>query len=125
MALRANRDPSLAGPLADLLAKPGMSGHAESAGYYRPRAQRPRPGRVPPRATTDRAADNLLNAKFREVLVAALLFDCGDRNRKGRTILEAYTKDVHGHFAAYATAALDGKLVLKETDRPRDHSRGE
>jgi hypothetical protein len=47
-----------------------------------------------------------------------LLFDCGDHNRKGRAILEAYTKDVHGHFAAYATAALDGKLVLKETDRP-------
>jgi hypothetical protein len=53
----------------------------------------------------------LLNAKFKEVLVAALLFECGDRNGKGRAILDAYTRDVHGHFAAYARAALDGKLA--------------
>jgi hypothetical protein len=40
-----------------------------------------------------------------------LLLDCGDRNGKARAILDAYTRDVHGHFATYARAALDGKLT--------------
>jgi hypothetical protein len=65
---------------------------------------------VSPGATTGGNADNLLNARFREVLLAALLFDCGDRDGAARAILQAYRKDVHGHFAAYATAALDGRL---------------
>jgi len=107
MALRMVRSPSLAGPLAELLDKPGMAGHAGRADYYRsqpePHSSRP----VPTRATTK---NTRLNAKFREVLLAALLFDCGDRNDEARAILEAYTRDVHGHFAAYARAALDGHL---------------
>jgi len=118
MALRANRDDSLAGPLADLLDKPGMSGHAQPADYYRSRAEPGAPRRVSPRATTGGTPNNLLNAKFKEVLVAALLFDCGDRNGKARAILEAYRKDVHGHFAAYAAAALDGRL-RKSSPTPR------
>lgn len=110
IALRMNGAPSLAVPLAELLDKPGMSGHAEPADYYRLRAGRHARGHAPRRATTG----NLLNAKFREVLVAALLFDCGDRNGKARAILEAYTRDVHGHFAAYARAALDERLGRSE-----------
>jgi len=106
MALRMNRDPSLAGPLAELLDKPGMTGHATPAGYYRP--QKPQsPRKIPVRAEIGKP----LNRKFREVLVAALLLDCGDLNGKGRAVLDAYTKDVHGHFAAYARAALDGRLA--------------
>ncbi len=107
IALRMNRDPSLAVPLAELLDKPGMAGHAESADYYRPGGKPQSPRRVSKRATTKAG----LNAKFREVLLAALLFDCGDRNGKARAILDAYTRDVHGHFATYARAALDGKLT--------------
>jgi len=110
MALRMNREPSLAVPLAKLLDKPGMSGHAEPADYFSDRAERQALRGVPRRATTG----SLLNAKFREVLLAALLFDCGDHNGKARAILKAYTRDVHGHFAAYARAALDGRLVKSD-----------
>jgi hypothetical protein len=123
MALRMHRDPSLAGPLADLLDKPGVKGHSEPADYYRPRTERPAPRRASARATTSRQSGNLLNAKFREVLLAALLFDCGDRNGKGRAVLEAYTRDVHGHFAAYARAALDGRLRESPAERRRKHSK--
>jgi flavin-dependent dehydrogenase len=107
IALRMNRDSSLAVPLAELLDKSGMAGHAELADYYRPQAKPHSPRRVSKRATTNAG----LNAKFREVLLAALLLDCGDRKGKARAILEAYTRDVHGHFAAYARAALDGRLT--------------
>jgi hypothetical protein len=112
MALRVNRDPSLAAPLAELLDKPGMTGHATPAGYYLP--QKPQsPRQVPGRASTREG----LNRKLREILVAALLLDCGDSAGKARAVLEAYTKDVHGHFAAYARAALDGEMVGVHTDR--------
>jgi flavin-dependent dehydrogenase len=113
MALRANRDPSLADPLAELLDKPGMTGHATPADYYQP--QKPEsPRAMPQRAIIGKPMDK----KFREVLVAALLFDCGDRNGKARAVLEAYTRDVHGHFAAYAKAALDGALAHMPSDEP-------
>ena len=108
MALRMNRDPSLAGPLAELLDKPGMTGYSAPADYYRPqKGQSPR--EMPARGGS--LASERINEKFREVLVAALLFDCGDSNGKGRAILEGYTRDFHGHFAAYARAALDGALA--------------
>ena len=110
LALRMNRGAFLTGPLADLLDEPGVSGHARLADYYRPPTETSVPRRPSTRATTGREPGEFLNAKFREVLLAALLFDCGDRDGKGRAILEAYTKDVHGHFAAYARTALDGRL---------------
>ena len=114
MALRMNRAAALAPALAELLDKPGMSGHAEPAAYYRSGAEGKARRHVPQRATT---AGNLLNAKFREVLVAAVLLECGDHNGKARAILEAYTRDVHGHFAAYARTALDGRLPVTSRDR--------
>jgi len=107
IALRACRDPSLAKPLADLLDKPGVSGHSQAADYHRPADKKKTPLSITKRATTG----DLLNAKFKELLIAALLLDCGDADGKARTILETYTKDIQGHFAAYARAALDGKLV--------------
>ena len=86
--------------------KPGITGHATPADYYRPQPPKS-PHEMPPRATIGQQLDE----KFRELLVAVLLFDCGDRHGKARAILEAYTRDVHGHFAAYARAALDGALA--------------
>ena len=41
------------------------------------------------------------------MLVAALLYECGDHQNLGRNILEDYTKDVNGHFAAYAHHMLN------------------
>ena len=54
---------------------------------------------------TSRGADRV-NSKFKEILIAATLFECGDWNGQGRAILEAYTNDVNGHFAAYADYVL-------------------
>ena len=107
IALRANRGAALAKPLADLLDKPGMSGHSQAAGYYRATLPRRTPRIITKRATTG----DLLNAKFRELLIAGVLLDCGDADGKARAILEAYTKDIQGHFAAYARAVLDGELT--------------
>lgn len=45
LALPVNRDSSLAGPLAELLDKPGMSGHARPAEYYGLRAEGATPQR--------------------------------------------------------------------------------
>jgi flavin-dependent dehydrogenase len=107
IALRANRGVALARPLADLLDKPGMSGHSQAADYHRSSSPQTKPRTITQRATTG----GLLNAKFRELLIAGLLLDCGDLNGKARTILEAYKKDIQGHFASYARAAMDGELT--------------
>ena len=54
----------------------------------------------------------MVNSKFKELLVAALLFECGDYQNQGQEILEAYTKDVNGHFAAYAHHILSSESTL-------------
>lgn len=48
-----------------------------------------------------------------ELLVAALLFECGDAQGVGRIILEAYTKDFNGHFAEYAHYILGFMSSMK------------
>jgi len=110
LALRLNKDKSLAEPLARLLNKEGVKGHVQPLGYYasggaeRKWQERPR--------VNARGGDTL-NSKFKEVLVAALLFECGDHNGRGREILEAYTQDVNGHFATYAHLVLTRGTAMK------------
>ncbi len=101
LAMRMNRHESFAKPLADHLAK--IEGHCQSLNY--------RPGlggplSLPERAKVTSAGSDQLNSKFKEVLLAALLFHCGDWQGQGRAVLEAYTEDVNGHFAAYADHVL-------------------
>jgi flavin-dependent dehydrogenase len=103
LALRLNKDKSLVQPLARLLNRKGVRGHVQPLGYYaaigggKEQLQRHR---------VNAKGGDLLNAKFKEVLVAALLFECGDHKGQAREILEAYTTDVNGHFAAYAHHVL-------------------
>lgn len=47
------------------------------------------------------------NRELRELLIARGLFACGDLDGKGRAVLEAYRKDLHGHYARHARALLD------------------
>jgi flavin-dependent dehydrogenase len=103
LALRLNKDKSMTHELLQLLEKPGVSGHAQPLSYY---TAADGVLKSPRRATTDRQGRNALNRKFKEVLVAALLYECGDKNAAGRKTLEAYTQDVNGHFAAYAHFVL-------------------
>ena len=48
-----------------------------------------------------------LNRAFKELIVASLLYQCGDRNEKAETILSQYAQNLHGHFAAYSRWILE------------------
>ncbi|MBT3381836.1 MAG: FAD-dependent oxidoreductase [Lentisphaerae bacterium] len=106
LALRLNRDASLAEPLARLLNKPGVSGHSQPLSYY---CATDGALSMPGRATTSGQGSNVLNSKFKELLIAALLLECGDLDNQARNVLDAYTKDVNGHFASYASFVLNGR----------------
>ena len=101
LAMRMNRHESFARPLADHLAK--IKGHCQPLCYDGASGG---PLSVPPRAKVTKEGDDEINSKFKEVLMAALLVQCGDWNGEGRAVLEAYTQDVNGHFAAYADHVL-------------------
>lgn len=130
LALRLNKHKLLAEPLAHLLNTPGVKGHTQSLSYYA--ASGGANGKLQQRHRVNAQGGSELNAKFKEVLVAALLFECGDHQGIGREILKSYTRDVNGHFAAYAHHILtrdsdlqttnggnseDGIIWLQPTDR--------
>ncbi len=91
MALETLADPAAAKPLADLLKKPEMTGHARST--------------VRSAIETPRARNNSL----RELVVARALYRCGDHQGLGKKILEAYARDLRGHFSRHARAVLSEK----------------
>jgi NADPH-dependent 2,4-dienoyl-CoA reductase/sulfur reductase-like enzyme len=91
MALEQIGDPAAAEPLARLLQKPGMRGHAM------------------------RDLEPLHNANMdlrrrlgplREITIARALYRCGDYKGLGETILKEYAGDVRGLFARHAAAVL-------------------
>ena len=91
LALERVRDPAAAKPLADLLAKPGMSGHAMAALeplHNREREKRRRTG------------------PLREIVLARVLYRCGDYQGLGEQILREYLRDIRGLFARHAQAVL-------------------
>ena len=112
LALRMNKDSSMAKPIAEFLNKSGLKGHAQVLGYYD--GKHPQ-GDTYKRNVLDKEGGKGLNTKFKELLVAALLFECGDDQGVGRTILEAYTKDVNGHFAEYAHYVLTQGAAMRSS----------
>jgi len=99
-------------PLSRLLEQPGFSGHATPAPSSPAQAvdQGALPFALPTRRVTGAAGGANLNAAYKELIAAAMLYRCGDRENLGADILQQYTCDVHGHFARYARAALTGAL---------------
>jgi len=98
LALEALADPAAAAPLADLLAKPGMSGNAIQSVDEAKRRHAQSPGKL-----------NALKPRresLREIMLARALFRCGDKNGIGKKILTEYEKDLRGHFARHARAVL-------------------
>jgi len=91
VALEQIGDPSAAPPLAELLAKPGMSGHAmtELETLYQDMDRRRREGAL------------------REIVLARALYRCGDVDNVAENILEEYRRDLRGLLAAHACAVLD------------------
>jgi hypothetical protein len=98
MALEMLKDPAAADHLAELLGKPGISGHAR--------------GTIA--RAIDRAGkntnpnDNTERSKaLGELLLARALFRCGDKDGLGRKILREYARDLRGHLARHAQAVLE------------------
>ena len=103
LALRMNKDDSLAEPLADFLKAKKLKGHTQRLSYYNEQENQKN---AYVRQGVNTKGGSMVNNKFKELLIAALLFECGDYQNLGREILEEYTKDVNGHFAEYAHRVL-------------------
>jgi len=100
----------------DMLRQPGFSGHARVAPLVRQedRAGESTAGVADRLVTTagDAAANHSnLNQAYKELIIAAMLYRCGDRDGLAKATLEQYAQDVHGHFARYAQQTLHGKMV--------------
>jgi flavin-dependent dehydrogenase len=104
LALRHLKDPQAIGLLVRLLEKPGFRGHA----ITNPIGTEYGAAGLSPRRSFDQ-----LNVAFKEVIITAALYQCGDDQNMGRMILEQYSQDVNGHFASYAQAVLQGKGLPK------------
>jgi hypothetical protein len=92
--------PELAAPLAELLQKPGLTGHAQLDTTTVIRS-----------ANGDPCETEARNLALRELHLARGLFLAGDAAGMGRTILETYTQDLRGQFARHARAVLATKGV--------------
>jgi hypothetical protein len=97
IALEALGDPSAAGPLADLLELPNMTGHhvtsmAEARLRYGTSATETVPR----------------NNSLRELYIARALYRCGDSGGAGAAILANYAQDYRGHYSRHARAVLVG-----------------
>lgn len=97
LALETLADPAAAGPLAELLARPGMSGHTHSSIEIAMERQRPGAGRNNVQCRQD---------SLRELMLARALYRCGDHEQLGESILREYTHDLRGHFSRHAQAVL-------------------
>jgi hypothetical protein len=92
LALERLAPPTAARPLASLLTKPGMRGHAMTALEPLYNAQREKRRRTGP---------------LREIVLARALFRCGDHDGIGEAILREYCRDIRGLFARHAHAVLE------------------
>lgn len=95
-ALETLRDPAAAKPLAELLQKPGMTGHAFTDVQTAMRD-------IPASPTDNTTREYSL----RELMLARALYRCGDYEGVGRRILEQYAQDLRGHYARHALAILN------------------
>ncbi len=90
LALEELGDAAAARPLARLVSKPGMTGHAMTGleTLHRDFEKRRREGAL------------------REIVLARALYRCGDCDGMGRTILREYCRDLRGLFARHARCVL-------------------
>jgi hypothetical protein len=95
MAIETLEDPAAAEPLADLLRKPGMSGHAYTDLDTAIRS-------IPPSPVDTSTRE----CSLRELILARALYRCGDWNGLGEQILSQYAQDLRGHYARHAVAIL-------------------
>ena len=99
------------GPLVEMLKQPGFSGHATVYSLvpeenHRKNVFTTTAERLVTTAGNRSANVANLNKVYKELIIAAMLYRCGDRNGISATILRQYSQDVHGHFARYAQRTL-------------------
>ena len=92
LALESLGDPAAARPLAELLQKPGVSGHAMLS-------------------AKDLSANGFGDGKernmcLRELALARALYRCGDYEGLAEKVLKRYALDLRGIYALHATAVL-------------------
>ncbi|MHC4229083.1 MAG: FAD-dependent oxidoreductase, partial [Planctomycetota bacterium] len=98
MALESLSDPDAAKPLAQLLKKRGVRGHAFTD--IDDARQR----------TPDNPVDTKTrNDSLRELILARALYRCGDHESLGEKILGEYARDLRAHYARHAGAVLKKK----------------
>lgn len=96
IAMETLADPAAAKPLAELLERPGMTGHAYTDINV---ATRNIPG-----SSTDTSTRE---CSLRELILARALYRCGDYEGLGAKILREYSQDLRGHYARHARAILE------------------
>lgn len=99
IALETLGDPAAARPLAELLSKPRMAGHAVTNIDAALKAN--------PRSGTDTTIRNLA---LGELYLGRALYRCGDYQGLGEKTLREYSNDLHGHYARHAKAVLKNRL---------------
>jgi len=95
MALETLNDSAAAKPLAVLLKKPGMMGHA----YLDIEKIR----REVPANSNDTTTRN---RSLSELVLARALYRCGDYEGLGEKLLRQYARDLRGHYSRHAYAVL-------------------
>lgn len=97
-------DPAFAAPLAEMLERPNISGHAIKMGAEIPP--------VPGYDSRSSYSQKEKNEAPREVNLAAALYRVGDKDGRGEAILKAYADDPRGFYANYARRVLAEKHKL-------------
>ncbi|MBI5386669.1 MAG: FAD-dependent oxidoreductase [Verrucomicrobia bacterium] len=98
LALEALADKSAAKPLADLLQKPGLGGHAVTTIDAALESN-------PPSSTDNTTRNQALT----ELYLARALYRCGDHAGLGEKTLKRFSQDLHGYYARHAQAVLKAK----------------
>ncbi|HOC55895.1 MAG TPA: FAD-dependent oxidoreductase [Verrucomicrobiota bacterium] len=96
MSLETLADKVAARPLAELLRKPGLGGHAVTTIDAALEKANP-----PSRTDT-----SIRNQALKELYLARALYRCGDHEGLGAKTLREYSRDLHGHYARHAKAVL-------------------
>jgi hypothetical protein len=104
VALETLASPAAAKPLAELLQKSGMIGHAYTDINVATR-------NIPasPEDTSTR------ECSLRELMLARALYRCGDHDGLGEKILREYAQDLRGHYARHALAVLKGSHRITQS----------
>jgi len=94
-ALEQFKSADAAKPLAELLGKAGMTGHAmvDLGGTM---------SSIPASRTDNTSRE----VSLRELMLARALYRCGDYEGLGEKILRQYANDLRGHYARHARAVL-------------------